>query len=252
MPLRIRYQYPTGSSLGYSIERLTDGTFYDFSSSTFSSSPTILIAALPEDTGSFLGRYKVTLGSTPAAQFTNGDYAITIHNLASANSVVGELAVVMANGNDGTVIPNSSTGGADPWATFLPGSYPSGSAGAILGNNLDAKVSSRSTYAGGVVASVAAPVTVGANNDKTGYSVSSVQDKAGYSLAAAGLDAIQVETGVNARQALSPILAASAGVLLGAGTGTIIIKGGNVAITRITATTDNAGNRTAVTLSIPS
>jgi hypothetical protein len=83
-------------------------------------------------------------------------------------------------------------------------------------------------------------VTVGANIDKTGYSLSP-----------AGLDAVLVEAGVNARQALSPILAASAGVLLGAGTGTIVIKGGNAAVTRITATTDNADNRTAVTLSLP-
>ena len=70
-------------------------------------------------------------------------------------------------------------------------------------------------------------------------------------LASSGLDAIQIENGVNARQAFTPILAASAGVLLGAGTGTVIIKGGNTPVTRITATTDNAGNRTAVTLSIP-
>jgi hypothetical protein len=70
-------------------------------------------------------------------------------------------------------------------------------------------------------------------------------------LSPSGLDSIQVESGVNARQALSPILAASAGVLLGAGTGTIVIKGGNVAVTRITATTDSAGNRSAVTLSLP-
>jgi hypothetical protein len=70
-------------------------------------------------------------------------------------------------------------------------------------------------------------------------------------LAPAGLDAVPVETGVNARQALSPILAASAGVLSGAGSGTIVIRGGNVATTRITATTDNAGNRTVVTLALP-
>ena len=56
---------------------------------------------------------------------------------------------------------------------------------------------------------------------------------------------------MNARQALSPILAASAGVLLGAGTGTIVIKGATPRSTRITATTDNAGNRSAVTLSLP-
>jgi hypothetical protein len=56
--------------------------------------------------------------------------------------------------------------------------------------NLDAAVSSRSTYAGGAVASVTAPVTVGTNNDKTGYSVGNVLDKTGYALASNGLDAI--------------------------------------------------------------
>lgn len=49
--------------------------------------------------------------------------------------------------------------------------------------NLDAAVSSRSTYSGGAVASVTAGVTVSTNNDKTGYTVSTVQDKTGYSLA---------------------------------------------------------------------
>jgi hypothetical protein len=98
-----------------------------------------------------------------------------------------------------------------------------------------------SAYAGGAVASVTAPVTAG-----------TVTDKTGYSLAVAGLDAVVVEAGVNARQALSPILAAAAGVLAGAGTGTIIIKGGNVATTRITASTDASGNRSSVTLNLPS
>ena len=239
MPIRIRYQYPTGSKLGYSIERLSDGTFFDFNSATFLATPTTLISVLPEDTGSFLGRYKTTLTSTPSAQFTDGDYAVTIHNTVT-NTVAGELAVVMHAGNDATVIPGSGSGGTDPWATVLPGGYPAGSAGAILGGNLDVKVSSRSVFAGGTVAAVTSPVTVGTNFDKTGYSLST-----------AGLDSITVETGVNARQALSPILAASAGVLLGAGTGTIVIKGGNTALTRVTATTDNAGNRTAVVLSLP-
>jgi N-acetylglucosamine kinase-like BadF-type ATPase len=62
---------------------------------------------------------------------------------------------------------------------------------------------------------------------------------------------LTVENGVNARQALSPILAASAGVVTGAGTGTIVIRGANGTISRITATTDNAGNRSSVTLSLP-
>lgn len=239
MALRIRFQYATGSLLGYSIERLTDGTFLDFNDFTFKPSPTTLVMAIPEDSGSFTGRYKTVLTTTPVSQFTNGDYVVTMHNLASNNAVVGELACVMYNGNDATVIPGGS-GGADPWATVLPGGYLAGTAGSILGTYLDAKISTRSTYAGGAVASVTSPVTVGANNDKSGYV-----------LAANGIDTIQVEAGVNARQALSPILAASAGVLIGAGTGTVVVKGGNVAVTRITASTDNAGNRTSVTLSLP-
>ncbi len=70
-------------------------------------------------------------------------------------------------------------------------------------------------------------------------------------LRADGLDAVPIEAGVNARQALSPILAACAGVLTGAGSGTIVIKGGNVATTRITTLYDADANRTSVTLNLP-
>jgi hypothetical protein len=98
-----------------------------------------------------------------------------------------------------------------------------------------------SVYAGGPVQSVVNPVTVGTNNDK-----------AGYALAAAGLDAVLVEIGVNARQALSVCLASAAGKLSGAGTGTIVIfAGANPATQRISAAVDGPGNRTTVTLSLP-
>ena len=240
MALRIRFQYPTGSNLGYSIERLSDGSLYDFSTSTFVASPTTPISGLPEDTSIFKGRYKVTLSPTPVAQFSNGNYVVTVHDQGSSDNVVAELAATMYSGDDSPVFPVSAPA-VDPWSVSLPGSYAAGSAGAILGGNLDAKVSTRSTYAGGVVAGVTAPVTVGTNNDK-----------AGYALASSGLDAIQVEGGVNARQALSPILAACAGVIAGAGTGVVVIKGGNSSVTRITATTDNSGNRSSVTLTLPS
>ena len=83
------------------------------------------------------------------------------------------------------------------------------------------------------------------------FSALAIDSSGRVQLDSAGLDQVVVETGVNARQALSPILAASAGLLVGAGTGTIVIKGGNVSTTRITATTDSSGNRTAVTLTLP-
>jgi hypothetical protein len=144
--------------------------------------------------------------------------------------------------------------------------------------NIDATVSSRSTYAGGAVASVTGavgsvtgsvgsvtgavgsvtgnvggnvagsvasvtdPVTVGTNNDKTAYELDS-----------AGLDQVVAETGINARQALALILDAVASVLSGAtgGASTITIKNPANSATRISATVDANGNRTAVTLNPP-
>jgi hypothetical protein len=237
MALRIRFQYPTQSQLGYSIERLGDGTLYDFSNASFVATPVTLISSLPEDKGSFIGRYKTTLASTPAAQFTNGDYAVTVHDLANSDAVVAELGATLYAGDDETVFPVAAV---DPWSVVLPGSYAAGTAGATFGTNLDARVSTRSTFAGGAVASVAAPVTVGTVNDKTGYS-----------LAPSGLDAIIIETGVNPRQALSAILAWAAGVISGAGSGTLVIKGAKTSTTRIVESVDNFGNRSSVTLTLP-
>jgi len=84
-------------------------------------------------------------------------------------------------------------------------------------------------------------VTVGTNNDKTSYSLSS-----------SGVDSITVESGLNVRQALSLMAAALSGELSGAGTTTITIKAANNnTTTRITATVDASGDRTAITLNPP-
>lgn len=104
--------------------------------------------------------------------------------------------------------------------------------------------------AGGSPASTDSVVGTG-QVDWSGAVPAKLGDKTGFALSAAGLDAVPVETGVNARQALSPILASAAGVISGAGTGTVLVKGGNVGTTRVTATTDVVGNRTAVTLVLP-
>lgn len=57
-----------------------------------------------------------------------------------------------------------------------------------------------------------------------------------------------IETGETPRMALRHTVAAVAGVLSGAATTTVSIKGAGVATTRITATVDADGNRSAVTL----
>lgn len=82
--------------------------------------------------------------------------------------------------------------------------------------------------------------------------VTDITTKTGYSLAAAGLDSIVVEVGLNARQALSIIASSGGGVLAGAATTSVTIAAAGVAATnRITATVDASGNRSVVTLSPP-
>lgn len=76
--------------------------------------------------------------------------------------------------------------------------------------------------------------------------------KTGYKLASDGVDLVVVEVGMNLRQAMAIKTAAAAGVLSGAATTTITILGAGVGTTRIVATVDADGNRSAVTLTLPS
>jgi hypothetical protein len=76
-------------------------------------------------------------------------------------------------------------------------------------------------------------------------------DTVGAVLHPNGLDGVAVESGVNFRQAQSAILAESAGNLASSGGDVTIAAGNNPAVRRITATTDQDGQR-AVTLNLPS
>lgn len=75
--------------------------------------------------------------------------------------------------------------------------------------------------------------------------------KTGYKLAADGVDLVAADASINLRQAVSLILAALAGKISGAETATVTIKGADNATTRILATVDANGNRTAMTLTPP-
>lgn len=115
-------------------------------------------------------------------------------------------------GTVGKGIADASSAG-DPWATAIPGAYSAGTAGKILGDNIDAAISSRlapttatrtldvtaggaagidwgnvenPTTSVGLSGTTVAAVTVATNNDKAGYTVTTVSDKTGYALSAAG------------------------------------------------------------------
>lgn len=118
MALRIRFAHPTASRLGFSIERLADGLFYDFGDGTFKAKPALAFADLPEDAGLYRGRFRVDV-DTPPAQFLDGDYCVTIHDEPSlafgTADVVACLAVTLHGGDDATVFP---------LVHLPPGTYP--------------------------------------------------------------------------------------------------------------------------------
>jgi hypothetical protein len=79
-----------------------------------------------------------------------------------------------------------------------------------------------------------------------------VNDKSGYTLHSSGLDTITVESGMNARQALSIAAAGLGGRLFGAGTITFGFDAAGVSgQLRISGTVDASGNRTASILNLP-
>jgi|GEM_PF-5757050 len=92
-----------------------------------------------------------------------------------------ELADHSEAGSAGAGLAAAGSAG-DPWATMLPGSYSQGQAGQIIGDFLDAAISSRSSHSASDVAELilAEPdyplltdasgrVTVGSNADKNNY-----------------------------------------------------------------------------------
>ncbi len=133
-------------------------------------------------------------------------------------------------------------------------------------------LSATTVTASGAVAFQSTFVVAGATTLTGAVTASNASNNiVGISLAAAGFDPVLIEssivagasltndagtqlTSINGRQAISLLLSsAAAGVLAGAATATITIKPGGLPSgnTRITATVDANGNRSALTLKVP-
>lgn len=225
---------------------------------------------------------QVDIAAIPAAP-TAGAVADQVWDEALA----GHLGV----GSTGEAL-NAAGAAGDPWTTALPGAYGAGTAGKLVGDNINASISSRlatvgytapdnagiaaikaktdqlvftlankvdsSIQAAGDFAQGAADkvwataartltafgfsVTVGTNNDKTGYGLSAtaVDDV---------LDEI-VEGTTSVRESLRLGNAANAGKTNGALTASFAIRDLADTKDRIAASTDANGNRTAVTLDV--
>jgi hypothetical protein len=187
------------------------------------------------------------LTSTRAGNLDSLDAAVSTRLATSGYTAAPTVAAIATGVWQDTTVNDFTVASSIGKSLFTSGAVP-GTAGGlfIAGTNAATTITTAltTTFTGsltGSVGSVTAPVTVGTNSDK-----------AGYSLATAGLDTVHVETGLNARQALAIIASACAGVLSGAsGTAIAIAAAGVPATNRIAATVDGDGNRTAVTLTPP-
>jgi hypothetical protein len=96
-----------------------------------------------------------------AGRATKIDYldvsVLSRSTLTAANVWDEALAGHLGVGSTGAAL-NAAGGAGDPWSTLIPGAYGAGTAGKILGDNINATISSRSTFAGGAVASVTGDV----------------------------------------------------------------------------------------------
>lgn len=134
------------------------------------------------------GAFAARNDATPITHDRDGYHVVTLN--ATDTGTVGRLRAEIAGSSsnylpvweDFVVLDTSvydvlfGTAPILTTTTDLSGAQVPSSAGAALKaaySNLDATISSRSTYAGGAVASVTAAVTVGTNNDKTGYKLAS-------------------------------------------------------------------------------
>jgi hypothetical protein len=113
-----------------------------------------------------------------------------------------------------------------------------GAVGSVTGN-VGGNVTGSVGSVVGAVGSVTAAVTVGTNNDKTGYALSS-----------AGVDAVwdeAVDGATTARESQRLQNSGDGAIVSGAATATVVIRDLANTKDRVTATVDGSGNRTAVT-----
>ena len=131
---------------------------------------------------------------------TAGKILGTLNDLSAADVEDAVWDAATADHTDAGSMGVAVSSAGDPWSTALPGLYSAGTAGKLIGDNLDAKISTRSTLTaaqvwaagsrtltgfGTLVADVATAVWTAVARTITGGTVTTVGDKTGYALTAA-------------------------------------------------------------------
>lgn len=198
-----------------------------------------------EDTGT--GSYKYAMSQAD----TNGNNISLIFTATGAMPVCVNIVTTAADPTDSVRLGLTGLANAVPGAAgglFIAGTNAATTVTTSLTTTFTGNLTGSVGSVTGAVGSVTAPVTVGTNNDKTGYSLATPPPTANDNADALLDRAAGIETNRTVRQGLRLMLSALAGKLSGAATTTVTIRDTNDGIDRIVATVDSSGNRSAVTL----
>lgn len=195
----------------------------------------------------------VTAGAIVAASFAAGAFGAVWDIVLSGHLTAGTTGLAL----------NAAGSAGDPWSTAIPGAYGAGTAGNIVGNNLNATVSSRLAASGYTAPDNTDIAAIKAKTDNLPADPSSesliiaATNALGSSIAALPtatananglLDlAAGVETGWTLRQALRIMLSALGAKSSGLATTTAVFRDMNDTKNRITATVDANGDRSSIT-----
>lgn len=109
---------------------------------TYTTPPTVIAIRTEMDSNS---TKLANLDTTISSRLATAGYTAPPTAAANADAVWDEtLADHLAAGSTGNAL-NAAGGAGDPWATAIPGAYGAGTAGKILGDNINATISSRAT-----------------------------------------------------------------------------------------------------------
>lgn len=106
-----------------------------------------------------------TVNGQSVVGYVVGQFSIAAR-VASLADAVWEEALADHSGTVGSTAEQLAAAGAagDPWATALPGAYGSGTAGKIVGDNVNATISSRSSHAAADIWAVATRLLTAGTN----------------------------------------------------------------------------------------
>lgn len=195
-----------------------------------------------------VGAIKAKTDLIPAAPAAVGDIptAAVIADAVWDEALAGHLTA----GSTGNAL-NAAGAAGDPWSTALPGAYGSGTAGKIIGDNINATISSRASQTSVDTVDDFLDTEIAAIKAKTdNLPATPAATGDAMTLTSAAVDAIHdevVEGAVTLRQMMRGFAAALMGKASGLETTTAIYRDIGDTKDRIIATVDADGNRTAVT-----